>query len=286
MKKKLLPCALALMLLLGSCAQQPQEKAMGYIGSEQAKTVALQDAGLAAEGATFSDVVLDRRDGVEYYRVAFSAQEEEYSYDIDALTGVVVERRVPVATPIPSDSAAPSGTTPDAVTSATPQGQGSTSQVAENTAPPVGGITAEQAKTKALEHAGLTDSQVTFVKAKLDWDDGKQTYDVEFYTAEHKEYDYEIDAQTGAVISYDFDADDYAPPAATGTSISADRAKEIALAQVPGATAGDLREFETDYDDGRMAYEGTIIYSGREYDFEIDGYSGAIRSWESEPVNY
>lgn len=52
----------------------------------------------------------------------------------------------------------------------------------------------------------------------------------------------------------------------------------------PGATASDIREFETDYDDGRTEYEGKIVYDGMEYEFEIDGYSGAIRNWESEPV--
>lgn len=33
-------------------------------------------------------------------------------------------------------------------------------------------------------------------------------------------------------------------------------------------------------DDGRLEYEGTIYYNGVEYEFSIDGYSGAIRSWE------
>ena len=51
---------------------------------------------------------------------------------------------------------------------------------------------------------------------------------------------------------------------------------------MPGATVDDIRGFETDYDDGRLEYEGRIIYDGIEYEFEIDGYSGAIRSWEAE----
>ncbi len=66
------------------------------------------------------------------------------------------------------------------------------------------------------------------------------------------------------------------------TAITADRAKEIALAEVPGATASDIYEFETDRDDGRLEYEGTIYYNGTEYDFTIDGYSGAIRGWDVE----
>ena len=125
---------------------------------------------------------------------------------------------------------------------------------------------------------------MTFVKAELDRDDGRLVYDVEFYTADYKEYDYEIDAATGEVVSYDYDAEFYAPPASSGT-ISAEDAKALALAQVPGASASDIREFETDRDDGRVEYEGKIVYGGMEYEFEIDGYSGAIRSWEAEPLH-
>ncbi|HJB04112.1 MAG TPA: PepSY domain-containing protein, partial [Candidatus Evtepia excrementipullorum] len=52
--------------------------------------------------------------------------------------------------------------------------------------------------------------------------------------------------------------------------------------EVPGATASDIYEFETDRDDGRLEYEGTIYYDGTEYEFTIDGYSGAIRDWDVE----
>ena len=39
-------------------------------------------------------------------------------------------------------------------------------------------ISAETAKAKALAHAGLSASQVTFVRAYPDWDDGRYVYDV------------------------------------------------------------------------------------------------------------
>ena len=47
----------------------------------------------------------------------------------------------------------------------------------------------DAAKNAALKHAGLSANNVTFLRCKLDWDDGRQTYDVEFYTADYKEYD-------------------------------------------------------------------------------------------------
>ena len=74
----------------------------------------------------------------------------------------------------------------------------------------------------------------------------------------------------------------YTPPAEGTTTITADQAKEIALAKVPGATVNDIYEFELDRDDGRLEYEGTIWYNGTEYEFTIDGYSGAIREWDTE----
>ena len=144
-------------------------------------------------------------------------------------------------------------------------------------------VTAEQAKAKALAHAGLTSSQVTFIQCKLDWDDGRQVYDVEFYTADYKEYDYEIDASTGAVLSFDYDADHYTPTQA-GTLIGVEKAKSIALAKVPGAAAANVRKAHLDYDDGRAQYEVEIIYNTMEYDFEIDASTGAILSWDYDSI--
>lgn len=66
--------------------------------------------------------------------------------------------------------------------------------------------------------------------------------------------------------------------------LSEAEAKKIALDQVPGAKESDIREFEVDYDDGRLEYEGSIWFEELEYEFEIDGYSGAIRSWEVESI--
>ena len=66
------------------------------------------------------------------------------------------------------------------------------------------------------------------------------------------------------------------------TNISEEKAKEIALAKVPGATMQDIRQFKKDRDDGRYVYEGEILYNKTEYDFEIDAESGEIIGWEQE----
>lgn len=66
--------------------------------------------------------------------------------------------------------------------------------------------------------------------------------------------------------------------------ISAEEAKAIALEKVSGASEADLVEFKQDTDDGRLEYEGKIIYNDKEYDFEIDAGNGNVISWEEEPV--
>ena len=150
-----------------------------------------------------------------------------------------------------------------------------------------GMITADQAKSKALAHAGLNANQVNFVRAYLDWDDGRQVYDVEFYTSDYKEYDYEIDAYTGAVLSFDYDADYYAPPAnntQSGSYISQSEAIRIALSYVSGATQSNVRYAKLDRDDGRLEYEVEIIYGTTEYDFEIDAYTGTVISRDMDSI--
>lgn len=65
------------------------------------------------------------------------------------------------------------------------------------------GISEEEAKTIALEHAGFESENVTFTKSETDWDNGQEYYDVEFYTKDGKEYDYEIDKYNGKILEWD-----------------------------------------------------------------------------------
>lgn len=148
-------------------------------------------------------------------------------------------------------------------------------------------ITEEQAREIALSHAGLAADQVTFIKSGLDWDNGRKNYDVEFYTADNKEFDYEINPYTGEVLDYDYDAEYYGESSIThdGDTISSDKAKQIALEKVPGAAEKDIKKFKSDYDNGRLEYEGKIYYEQKEYEFEIDGHSGEILEWDEETIH-
>ena len=143
-------------------------------------------------------------------------------------------------------------------------------------------LTAEEAAAKALAHAGLTAEQVTITEQKLERDDGRQIYDIEFYTADYKEYDYEIDAVTGAVLEVDYDAESFTPPAAGSNVITQERAQEIALAKVPGASASHIKELKLDMDDGRQVYDVEIVYQRVEYEMEIDAVTGTILDYEAD----
>lgn len=141
-------------------------------------------------------------------------------------------------------------------------------------------ITAEAAKSAALANAGLTGSQVTFVKCQLDWDDGRRIYEVEFYTADGRECDYEIDAYTAAVLKVDYDAEGYAPAAGASELITLEQARSAALKKIPGANASHIHECEYDRDDCR--YEGEIYYGGCEFEFEVDARTGSVVKWECD----
>ena len=262
--KKLIAAALAALTvaLFTACANAGQ---LAYIGDEAARAAALTGAGLSTEAVTFLGTELASRDGVEYYLVSFTSGDSRYESQVDALSGVVIQSE---SMPLTQSASAPAEAS----------------------------ITAEDAKAKALAHAGLAETDVTFIKAELDRDDGRLVYDVEFYTADYKEYDYEIDAATGEVVGFDYDVEHYAPPAASvqtpsatkapaaqapasSGTISAEDAKAKALAHA-GLSSGSVTfvKAELDRDDGRLVYDVEFYTADyKEYDYEAPGPGSGAR---------
>lgn len=72
-------------------------------------------------------------------------------------------------------------------------------------------ITEEQAKEIALNDAKLSENDVIFAKSQLENEDGVSSYDVEFYT-KNKEYDYKIDANSGAILESDSEIENFSIP--------------------------------------------------------------------------
>lgn len=69
-----------------------------------------------------------------------------------------------------------------------------------------GKIGSERAKQIALEHAGLSEQQAKNLKIDLDRDNGVLKYEIDFYYG-NAQYDYDINALTGEIISFDKDID-------------------------------------------------------------------------------
>ena len=187
----------------------------------------------------------------------------------------------------PAVTAAPESAAEPAKTTAAPE-----SAAAPASAAAQGDIGAAEATRIALAHAGVAESDAGSLRCRRDTEHGRAVYDVEFL-ANGLEYEYEIDAASGAVLSFDREAAHGAPdavsaatapadaPAATG-DIGAAEAKRIALGKAPGATEADIREFERDSEHGRPVYEGELRYGGRTYEFKIDAASGEILKWEED----
>lgn len=144
-------------------------------------------------------------------------------------------------------------------------------------------ISVETAKEKALADAGVSASAATFTKAKLDYDDGISVYDIEFYISGY-EYDYEINAKTGAVRSKDIEAIGTASqPQNGGTAsyIGIEKAKSIALTHA-GVSDVTYTKAKMDRDDGQVVYEIEFRKDGMEYDYTIRATDGFILEYDSE----
>ena len=141
-------------------------------------------------------------------------------------------------------------------------------------------ITADRARELALQHAGVSAADAVFLQTKLDREDGVVCYDVEFYSGS-TEYDYDIDALTGAVLSFDHDLDNYTihpSSSAQEELISAAKAQEIALGRAPAGAK--VVKCELDRDDGRYVYEVELREGRTEYECDVNAVTGVILKWE------
>lgn len=153
-------------------------------------------------------------------------------------------------------------------------------------------ITESDAKKAALDHAGLKETDVSFITASIDKDHGKINYDVEFYVG-NKEYDYEIDAVTGKILAVDYDVEHDAVPMnketnpiaqssasaipSTDQMITAADAKKVALDHA-GFQEADVYDLEADLDfeHGKAEYEVSFHVGRTEYEYDIDAVTGSI----------
>ena len=150
-------------------------------------------------------------------------------------------------------------------------------------------ISADKAKKIALGDAKLAEKNVTFVKVELEFEDNRLVYDVEFYSG-NVEYDYDIDAVSGAIVSADKDIENYvipaqpsteAPTKAQASEISVEKAKQIALSHA-GVGSARFTKAKIDYENGVKVYEIEFKVGNMEYEYDINVVNGAIVSSSAE----
>lgn len=265
-------------------SQEQTEEQTQMIPMEEAQEAALKAADIEAADADISATTLGEVAGVVCYKVEFTSGEYVYAYTINAETGAVMEMSSQ------EQNAQASGTQTEvadpavpatAQTSGSAQAQTSAAAPAQN-ATGTGTVDEAAAQKIALEHAGVKAADATITKSKLDYEDGHQVYDIEWYAGGAK-YDYEIAVDTGEIISFAYEEKTMGADSRSVTVSEAD-AKKTALDRVSGATDKDLYEWKLDYDDGRPEYEGKIIYGGMEYEFTIDAATGSVMEWDAEKV--
>ncbi len=219
-----------------------------YIGLDAAKAAAYQHAGVQEADVTFTKYEFDYEDGRMVYELEFYAGGKEYEYDVDASTGEIVKYS--------SEAGSPGA-------AQTPS------------------LTADQARDIALTDAGLAAADVWGMKVELEWKNGQQVYEVEF-DASNGEYDYWVSAANGEILRSD---NKTAPASSAGTagSVTADQARDIALAQAGCALADvwDLK-VERDYEHGTAVYEVEFETTKGEYKYDIDASTGAVVKSEQD----
>ena len=263
------------------------------ITKAEAKTVALRDAGLSEAEASALRTRLEFDDGRFQYEVDFYNNGTEYEYLIQAKNGDIIARDIdggrnsnndvqdsPQDTGNQFASDENSSMQPQESVENQPDKEGDSTVQSQEVSP-------DGAKAAALKDAGLSESDVTFKKAELDYDHGTQVYDIEFYTSD-TEYEYEIDASGGTVLEKNIEQfqiqtnpTNSAINSSDNNYIGVDRAKEIALnhAQLNESDVQFVKA-KLENDDGGVEYE-IEFYSGRtEYDYTIDAVSGNIIEYD------
>lgn len=244
-----------------------------YIGQDAALQAACDHAGIATSDVQGLSTEFGWSPKGMVYELDFCSGGTEYEYKINATDGSVVKYE---QEPCDHTWHTSSGNT----------GSGSNTTFIGESA----------ATTAALTHAKVDQSAAQSLTVKLDEDDGVAYYEIEFCSA-GVEYDYEINATTGAVAKFEQDTcDHYAHRSGSnnqnqnqnqgnsnGSYIGYDAALQAACKHAGVNVSQVTRlENELDHDDGVARYEISFHVGNMEYEYEINATTGQILKYESE----
>ena len=236
------------------------------IGKDKALEIAMAASGFSAD-EVYTETDSDLDENPAHYDVEIKHNGTEYEYKIDAYTGEIL------GTKEEADDDTHRAETKEQ--NPPIEAKLSTESGSE--------ISLDEAKKIALSYAGVKSEEAVFTKAKLDYDDGRAEYELEFIVG-NTEYEYDIDASTGEVTGSSVETKNIeASQKSSGGDIGEEKARTIALNHA-GVGAGDAYEFEAelDHDDGVTVYEIEFKSGNMEYEYKIDAYTGAILEHEAE----
>ena len=157
------------------------------IGRDAARTAAEQYAGTTALNSVTAEVDSELDESPAHYEVELHTAWGEFEYLVDAYTGKVLSGQKDLLSIV--------------------SGQGDVSKPVDSKTTPSGDIGYAKAKSIALNHAGVNENKAYDIGIELDDEDGRLVYEVEFKSG-NVEYDYEIDASSGAILKHETELDD------------------------------------------------------------------------------
>ena len=156
-----------------------------YIGTDKAKQIALNSAGLSENNIYDLEIELDYEYKTMIYEVSFDAKGIEYEYEINAISGEIINGIVEQDT-----------NNYNYVTDNSTTNNNTTNY-----------INRDKAKQIAFSNAGINESSVRDLSIELDRENGKMIYEVDF-ESNNKDYEYDIDAITGEILYKNIEIDD------------------------------------------------------------------------------
>ena len=163
------------------------------IGKAAAAYAAEQYAGTTALNSVTAEVDSELDEFPAHYEVELHTAWGEFEYLVDAYTGKVISGQKDLLT-----------------TASTPSTPNETTKLSNQKPDPSGtaqDIGYAKAKSIALNHAGVSENEAYDMDIELDDEDGILVYEVEFKSG-NMEYDYEINAATGAILKHESELDD------------------------------------------------------------------------------
>lgn len=218
------------------------------ITSDRARQIAYGRAGIASQLVISVDTDLERDNGTYVYDIDFTTADAIYDCEVNAVSGdIVLFEKKSAGTITPSEIPA---------------------------------ITESKARDIALERAGLSYSDLISYDIDLKRGD-TMIYEIEFDTAD-AEYDCDMNATTGDIISWNKDTED---GSATDVTVGSDKAITVALADA-GLSISQITDLDTDSDDSihGAIYDIDFISNGVKYHYEILSKDGTIVGKESKSV--